>query len=405
LRLIDEGALDDGQGIEELADRLGVTGRHLRRLFLRHLGATPVQVATTRRLQFAKKLIDGTDLPFTEVAFSSGFGSIRGFNREIRESYGRTPTELRLLAKPSPSPIAAHSYRFRLAYRPPYDWEAILAFLRVRATPGVEVADSVSYRRTIAVGGLAGHFVVRCAANTNALELEVRFPNPHALLHIVTRVRQIFDLAADPSVISAHLRRDPLLARPLARHPGLRVPGAWDGFEVAVRAVLGQQVSVAAATAVAGRMVSRLGTTPWPDSPERLFPSPTQLARSDLEREGVIRARAKAIRELARRSESGGLVLNPGVDTGSAVGSLMAIPGVGAWTAQYVVMRACRDPDAFPSGDLVLCHGAGVRTAGELERRAEAWRPWRSYAALLLWQDAADRANQHRDSTAVGRRR
>jgi AraC family transcriptional regulator of adaptative response / DNA-3-methyladenine glycosylase II len=309
-----------------------------------------------------------------------------------------------LLARRSPSPIASQSYRFRLAYRPPYDWRAILAFLRVRATPGVEEADGVSYRRTIAVGGFAGHIEVRHARNANALELEVRFPNPHALLHIVTRVRQIFDLGADPSVISPHLRRDPLLARLLARHRGLRVPGAWDGFEVAVRAVLGQQVSVAAASTIAGRLASRLGTTPWPDSPERLFPSPAQLARSDLEREGMVRARAEAIRELARRAESGSLVLNPEVDTGSAVASLMAIPGIGAWTAQCIVMRACCEPDAFPSGDRVLRRGAGVRAARELERRAEAWRPWRSYAALLLWQDATDRANRTARSTAIGPR-
>jgi AraC family transcriptional regulator of adaptative response / DNA-3-methyladenine glycosylase II len=400
LRLIDEGGLDDGQGVEELADRLGVTGRHLRRLFLRHLGATPVQVAATRRLQFAKKLIDGTDLHFTEIAFSSGFGSIRGFNREIRESYGRTPTELRLLARPLRSPIAAQSYSFRLAYRPPYDWSALLGFLRARATPGVEQVDGVSYRRSIAVGGCAGRIVVRRAENANTLELEVRFPNPHALLHIVTRVRQIFDLAADPSVVSAQLRRDPLLARLLARHPGLRVPGAWDGFEVAVRAILGQQLSVAAATTVAGRLVSRLGTAPWPDSPERLFPSPAQLARSDLEREGVVPAGAEAIRELARRAESGSLQLNPGADTGAAAASLMAIPGVGAWTAQYIVMRACREPDAFPSGDPMLRRGAGTRTVRELERRAEAWRPWRSYAALLLWQDAAERASRAARSAA-----
>jgi AraC family transcriptional regulator of adaptative response / DNA-3-methyladenine glycosylase II len=391
--LIDGGGLDDGRDLDDFAERLGVTGRHLRRLFLRHLGATPGDVAATRRLQFAKKLIDETQLAFSEVAFSSGFGSIRCFNRTIHGTYGRTPSELRALARPERSLADPQSYRFRLAYRPPYDWTAALAFLRTRATPGVEYVDSSTFRRTITFDESPGIIEVRHAANGPALEVDVRFPNPHALLPIVSRVRQLFDLAADPALIGAHLGRDLLLGPVLARHPGLRTPGAWDGFELAVRAILGQQVSVAAASTIAGRVASLFGTVPWPGRPERLFPSPAQLASAEMERAGVVGARAQAIRELARRVRAGSLALNPGADSETTISRTKDIPGVGEWTAQYVVMRACGAPDALPSGDLILRRAVGVRTAGELDRRAEAWRPWRAYAAMLLWQDAADRAN------------
>jgi AraC family transcriptional regulator of adaptative response / DNA-3-methyladenine glycosylase II len=232
---------------------------------------------------------------------------------------------------------------------------------------------------------------VRHAAKAGALELEVHLPDPRALLPIVTRVRHVFDLDADPAVIGAHLRGDPRLGPALERHPGLRVPGAWDGFELAVRAVLGQQISVAAATTMAGRVVARFGTAPWPNRRHRLFPSPARLGRARLERVGVVRTRAKAIRELARRAESGRLVLGPGADTGKTMASLAGIPGVGPWTAQYIVMRACGEPDALPTGDLVLRRAVGALSARELERCAEPWRPWRSYAALLLWQEASDR--------------
>ncbi len=392
LRLIDDGALDAGRGLERFAERLGVTSRHLRRLFLRHLGATPVQVAATRRLHFAKKLIDETDLPFSDVAFCSGFGSIRCFNREIHRSFGHTPTELRRPARPLPASDVPEHYRFRLAYRPPYDWDAILGFLRTRAIPGVEAVDRSSYRRTIVLDALVGSFEVRHAEDASALDLTVRFPNPHALLHVVTRVRQIFDLGADPALISGHLGGDPLLARPLLRHPGIRTPGAWDGFELAVRAILGQQISVAAASTIAGRLASLFGTAPWPPHPQRLFPSPRQLARAEIERAGVVRARAEAIRQLALQAESGDIVLSPSVEA-QALSRIRRIPGVGEWTAEYVAMRACGEPDAWPSGDLVLRRAASVRTARELERRAEAWRPWRSYAVMLLWQDATDEAD------------
>jgi AraC family transcriptional regulator of adaptative response / DNA-3-methyladenine glycosylase II len=406
LRLIGESALD-GDGVERLAGRLGVTARHLRRLFLAHLGATPLEVALTRRLHFAKKLIDETGLPFTEVALASGFGSVRRFNSEIRRTYARTPGELRRLAR---GPVGAEGgcYRFRLAYRPPYDWEAALAFLRTRAIPGVEWADASTYGRTIALAGASGTIAVRRARSGPALELEVRFPDPRGLLAIVERVRRIFDLGADPALIAAHLGADPLLAPALARHPGIRTPGAWDGFELAVRAILGQQVSVRAASTVAGRVAALFGA-PAGEPQRRLFPRPHQLAQAEIERAGVVRVRAEAIRRLARAVEGGEVQLGWG--SGFETGALRSIRGIGEWTAQYVALRALGDTDAFPSGDLVLRRAAGVRTARQLERRAEAWRPWRAYAVMLLWQGAGEddhvvhRDGKPRGAAAAGRRR
>ena len=397
LRLIGEGALDEA-GVEQLAERVGVTDRHLRRLFLAHLGATPLDVAITRRLHFAKKLIDETTLPFTEVALASGFGSVRRFNGAIQRTYARTPSALRRLRRPAAE--EPHCFRFRLAYRPPYDWEALLAFLRARAIPGVETADASSYRRTIELGGLAGRIVVRPAPEGPALEVEVQFGDPRRLLAIVERVRRVFDLGADPAVIASHLGGDRLLGPLLARHPGLRAPGAWDPFELAVRAILGQQISVAAASTMAGRLAARFGA-PGLAPGERLFPGPDRLAQAPIEEVGVVRVRAEAIRALARAAAGGALPA-----------SLQSIHGVGEWTEQYVALRAQGDTDAFPSGDLVLRRVAGARSARELEQRAEAWRPWRAYAVILLWQGATDDADRvvHRDresgrAAAPGRRR
>jgi AraC family transcriptional regulator, regulatory protein of adaptative response / DNA-3-methyladenine glycosylase II len=390
LRLIDEGALDD-DGVERLADRLGVTARHLRRLFLRHLGATPHAVALTRRMHFAKKLIDETNLAFADVAAASGFGSLRRFNGQIRETYARTPTELRRLAR-RPGPAGPDHYRFHLAYRPPYDWQSILRFLRTRAVPGVELVDSECYRRTVAIDGAIGTIEVRHAGRASALCLEVRFPTPRALLFIVERVRRIFDLGADPAVIRQHLIGDPLLRRALTRHPGLRTPGAWDGLELAVRAVLGQQISVAAASTVAGRIAALFGSAVGGSAGlDRVFPAPVQLAHAEIERAGVMKSRAETIRRLAAAVASGAISFANG-DSAQTVERLRALPGIGDWTAQYIAMRALGEPDAFPSGDLVLRRAAGARSARDLDQRASAWRPWRAYAVMALWQDTRDGA-------------
>ena len=387
VRLIADGALDEAT-VDALADRLGVTARHLRRLFLRHLGATPNDVALTRRVHFAKKLLDETSLPFKEVALAAGFGSVRRFNGQVRRTYRRTPSELRRLARQAP-PVEHGCYRFRLSYRPPYDWSAVLAFLRARATPGVEVVDNLSYRRTIVVDRQPGVIAVSRRDEGTALDVDVRFPDPRALLSIVERVRRLFDLGADPAVIGGHLRLDPLLRGPLAQHPGIRTPGAWDGFELAVRAIVGQQISVRGATTLAGRLASLWGTAVDGGAGlVRLFPTPMQLMQADVERAGVMPARADTIRALARAVASGGIVLDACADVSATVAALLALPGIGAWTAEYVAMRALGEPDAFPSGDLVLRRMAGDLNARALDRRSEAWRPWRSYAVMLLWEAA-----------------
>jgi AraC family transcriptional regulator of adaptative response / DNA-3-methyladenine glycosylase II len=390
LRLIGDGALD-ADGVDRLADRLGVTARHLRRLFLQHLGATPLQVALTRRVQFAKKLIDETRLPFSQVALASGFGSLRRFNGQIKRTYSRTPTNLRRLASrttPKDCPHGTESYRFRLSYRPPYDWPAMLAFVAARATPGVESVGEGAYRRTITVDGRHGSIAVSHALTGHALDLEVRFPDPRSLLFIVERVRRMFDLGADPAVIAEQLGADPLLREPLTRHPGVRTPGAWDGFELSVRAILGQQISVRGATTIAGRMAAAFGTPIDAGAGlERLFPTPAQLAAAPIEEAGVIAARARAIRAVARGVADGSIVFCPGAGTAS----LTAIPGIGDWTAQYIAMRAFGEPDAFPSGDLILRQQAGCGTARALDARSAAWRPWRAYAVMLLWLAAGDR--------------
>lgn len=384
LRLITDGALDR-DGVDALADRLGVTARHLRRLFLQHLGATPLEVALTRRVHFAKKLIDETRLPLSQVAFAAGFGSLRRFNGQIRRVYSRTPGELRRLARKQPD--EAGRYRFRIAYRPPYDWTAMIEFLAARAIPGVEHVEGNRYLRTIAIDGNTGSIAVSPATDGPALLLDVHFAVPQVLLLIVERVRRIFDVGADPSVIVEQLSGDALLRRASAAHPGIRTPGAWDPFELTVRAILGQQISVRAATTIAGRVAARWGT-PLDEATglTRLFPTPAQLANAPLEEAGIISTRANTLRSVARAIRDGGLIF----DGTSTAAALRAIPGIGDWTAQYVLMRALNEPDAFPSGDLVLKRMAGGCTSRELDRRSEAWRPWRAYAVMLLWQAARD---------------
>ncbi len=379
LRLIEESALDE-DGVESLAQRLGVGSRHLRNLFVAHLGAPPVLVAQTRRSHFAKKLIDETDLPFTEIAMASGFGSIRRFNFVFRQMYGRSPGELRRLVRKRPD-CRAGSYRLRLPFRPPYEWQAMLDFLSSRAIPGVESVRDGVYRRTIELNGSAGEIEV--SLGTNALDLHVAFPETRMLFLIVERVRRLFDLTADPQSIENHFQSDPVLGDRVKKRPGLRVPGAWDGFELAVRAILGQQVSVKGASTLSGRIASAYGT---PFGDRILFPSRTVLASAPIEECGVTRARAVTIRALADSD----LAWEGIGDSTAQLQRLQQIAGIGTWTAQYIAMRVFGEPDAFPGGDLVLQRATESRTTKELEVRSEPWKPWRSYAAIHLWQGVKD---------------
>ncbi len=375
LKLIGESALDDG-GVDDLADRLGIGSRHLRRLFLRYLGATPVAVAQTRRVHFAKKLIDETDLALTQVAMASGFGSIRRFNATFQSLYERTPTELRNarsnISNRSQRSNASGDYTFHIGYRPPYDWKSILEFLSARAIPGVESVSDNEYRRTISLDGKAGVITVRESRGNN-LELQIRYPDPSALFRIVERVRRIFDVGADPAAIARRLQSDARLKPVLRAHPGLRVPGCWDGFEMSVRAILGQQVSVKGASTIAGRVASEFGTAVEGGVS---FPSADKLVDSDLTRVGVTRQRASSIRDLAQSVASNEIRFDAAIEPDEFERRITTIKGVGAWTAQYIAMRL-GEPDAFPGTDLYLRKAANDH---------ESWRPWRAYAAMYIWK-------------------
>src|SRR5215467_5829962 len=365
LRLMEEDQAGNGS-LEHLADRLGIGSRQLRRLFLQHLGATPVAVLQTRRLHFAKTLIDQTDLPFTEAALAAGFGSVRRFNSSFQKLYHRTPSELRALARRR-GPAESGQYRFRLRFRPPFDWPALLAFLVPRAIPGVEAVDSESYRRTISLQGHHGIIEVRCG---DALELQIVFPSARALMTIVERVRRLFDLRADPPEISAHLAGDPLLSSRVASRPGLRVPGAWDAFELAVRVILGQQVSVKGASTLAGRLVQAFGEPLDAGCGlTHLFPEPAVLAEADCASIGLPAARGETIRRLAGAVARGEIVFGSSGDPARFLERLQSLPGIGEWTAQYIAMRALGEPDAFPAGDLGLLRASGAASSKLLEQR------------------------------------
>jgi AraC family transcriptional regulator, regulatory protein of adaptative response / DNA-3-methyladenine glycosylase II len=362
LKLIGESALDNG-GVDDLADRLGIGSRHLRRLFLRFLGATPVAVAQTRRVHFAKKLIDETSLPMTQIAMAAGFGSIRRFNATFQNLYGRAPGELRKARKGESCKTRADESRgtrvgatdeaghfvFRLGYRPPYDWAALIGFLAGRAIPGVETVTVDEYRRTISLDGRTGMIAVR-PARGNYLELQVHYPEPAALFRIVERVRRIFDVGADPAVIARRLGKDARLKPTVRAHPGLRVPGCWDGFEMAVRAILGQQVSVKGASTMAGRVAAAFGT---PTEHGTVFPNAARLADADLSTIGLTRRRAQSISELATAVKCGELKFDGMIDPEDFEEKITGIGGIGAWTAQYIAMRL-GEPDAFPATDLYL---------------------------------------------------
>jgi AraC family transcriptional regulator of adaptative response / DNA-3-methyladenine glycosylase II len=384
LRLIAGGALD-GSPVDDLAARLGVGARHLTRLFHVHVGAAPGEVARTRRLHFARQLLEQTPLPIAQVAFASGFGSVRRFNEAFQAGFRRTPGELRRADRPPGASLA-----LLLPYRPPLDWAAFRGFVGARALAGVERFEEDAYRRTFASGGVTGTVEVSPVPGRDALALVVEPAEPAVLLDLATRARRLFDLDADPHAIAAALGRDPLLAPLVARRPGLRVPGAWDPFETAVRAILGQQISVAAATTLAARLVARHGrrVEGARSGLTHAFPEPAALAEADPAGFGIPAARAEAIRALARAVATGALRIAAAESVDATVARLRELPGFGPWTAAYVAMRACGEPDAFPAGDLGVRRALGGGTPcseATAERASEAWRPWRAYAAMHLW--------------------
>jgi AraC family transcriptional regulator, regulatory protein of adaptative response / DNA-3-methyladenine glycosylase II len=392
LSLIRQGALNDG-GLEDLAGRLGVGGRHLRRLFQTHLGASPLALAITHKVLFAKKLIDETDLSVTDIALASGFGSIRRFNAAFRKVYGRTPSELRRGGgRPNGAPAAPFQCTLRLPYRPPLDWEAMLGFFALRALDGVEFAEGGVYCRTIRLNGTLGSLAVAPGPKGRALALRVQLSDSRDLPAVVERVRRMFDLDANMAAIHAVLKTDPLLAKLVKKRPGLRLPGAWDPFEVAVRAVAGQQVSVKAARTVVGRLVSRAGPVcehGIHPALTRFFPFAGELQACDLDGVGMPGKRIEALKALAGAAAGGALNFEVAGSLDEFVNGLTRLPGIGAWTAQYLAMRALAEPDAFPTDDLGIIRALQEEgrplTRRQITERAQSWRPWRAYAAIHLW--------------------
>jgi AraC family transcriptional regulator of adaptative response / DNA-3-methyladenine glycosylase II len=394
LALVELGALDDAS-VDDLANRVGVGERQLRRLFQQHLGASPIAVAQSRRVLLAKQLIHETRLPMTEVAMAAGFGSLRRFNDTFQTLFKRPPTALRRSTDLDIPAGPKGEISLLLRYRPPYDWPAMLGFLRKRAITGVEAVEGDVYRRTIGLDGDQGTVTVHPAFEKNALNAVVQFPKLSALPQIIARLRRVFDLAADPDAIALQLVKDPALAPLVAARPGLRVPGAWDGFELAVRAVLGQQITVPGAIRLAGALVIRFGEPlREPDGAlTHVFPNPAALTGADPASMGMPRARGAALLAVAAAVVADPHIFAAGRSLEEAVAQLRALPGIGEWTAQYIAMRQLREPDAFPAADIgllrAMADSAGLRpTASALLARAETWRPWRAYAAQHLWASA-----------------
>jgi AraC family transcriptional regulator, regulatory protein of adaptative response / DNA-3-methyladenine glycosylase II len=385
---IEAGALNNGGSLDKLAGDLGLSSRQLRRAVRQEFGVAPVELAQTNRLLLAKRLIADTDLPMIQVAFASGFESVRRFNDLFRAHYRLTPTTMR---RSRPAGKSADCLRLLVAYRPPYAWKSLLNFLAARSIPGVECVADGAYRRTVAIGEHRGWLGVAPVPKRNLLAVELATSLTPALPSILSRLRNLFDLDARPDVIAGHLRGEPKLARGVSRRPGLRVPGAFDGFELAVRAILGQQVSVQGASTLAGRLADRLGEpieTPLACL-NRLAPTAERIAAArgaELASIGIPTARAESIRATAGAVVRRQIDLTPGPDPAMQVAALTELPGIGDWTAQYVAMRALRWPDAFPSGDLGLVRASGSKSARALRQAAEKWRPWRAYAAMYLWE-------------------
>jgi AraC family transcriptional regulator of adaptative response / DNA-3-methyladenine glycosylase II len=387
LRMIDAGALDD-DSVAALARRIGVGERHLRRVFVAELGAGPLEIAATRRLLFAKKLLTETILPITHIAHAAGYSSLRRFNAAFLAGYKRAPRAVRREQKIALS----NALTLCLPYRAPYDFTALLAFFARRAIPGIEEVNAHSYTRRFALGVTNGTLRVTQMRNASALELNIDCPDTTQLQAICARVRCMFDLDADIAAINTQLRTDSRLKALVRRHPGQRLPGGWDGFEIAVRAVLGQQVSVAAARTFAARLVDRFGTAATLPTGEKihLFPAPATLAHADLTQIGLPSARARTVNTIARAVCDGSASFRPEQSLDAFVASWTELPGIGDWTAHYIAMRALSHPDAFPAADLVLRKAVtpdgSLVALKELRALAQAWRPWRAYAVMHLWR-------------------
>ena len=389
--LIESGEMNKDQGVDQVAARLGVTSRQLRRVVRQEFGVSPVEMAQTQRLLIAKQLLTDSNLSIIGVAEASGFASVRRFNFLFRERYGRTPSEWR---RPNRQATFHDSLQTTLAFRPPLPWQELLGYLARRAIPGVEIVEEDTYARTAQIGDCRGWLRIITVPGKNALVADLSMSLASVLPVVLARLRRMFDLRARPDVIDRELAQDSLLKRDVVQTPGIRVPGAFCSFEIAVRAILGQQISVNSATTLSGRWGAKFGEqveTPIPGL-NRLSPTIEAMAKAriqDLTSIGIIKPRARAICEMARAVDSGTLALEAGAEPEQQLEELQEIPGIGPWTAQYIALRGLHWPDAFPAGDLGLLRAAGLKKAFELEGRAERWRPWRAYAAMRLWRIAA----------------
>ncbi len=387
LHLIDQGFLDQAS-VADLAACIGVSARHLRRLFATTLGTSPKALALTRRILRAKQLLSDSELPLQQIATAAGFGSVRRFNSAFATAYGRPPRDLR--AKPERRP--GRHFELRLPYRRPYHWPHMQQFLAGRAIAGLEQVTSDSYQRVFEFQAQPGWFSVNWRPADDHFQLQVEHASPAALLMIAQRCQRMFDLAAVPEAVQGHLAASPRLANIIKAHPGLRLPAAWDRFELCVRAIVGQQISVAAARTILGRITARHGrAVQLPQGCWRLFPPPDAIAEGDLNGLGLTGRRIDCLRRLA------GAVRDRTVDlhaSGAEIDqALAAIPGIGPWTRAYIRLRALHDPDALPSGDIVLRKAMATDgqplSARALEQQAQAWRPWRGYAVIMLWHHAS----------------
>ncbi|HTT11628.1 MAG TPA: AlkA N-terminal domain-containing protein [Burkholderiaceae bacterium] len=384
---IEEGAMNDG-GSERLASEYGLSSRQLRRALIAEYGVTPIELAQTRRLLLAKQLLTETSLPLARVAFASGFSSVRRFNACFRSRYRLNPGALRKRQ----APRADASVVLQLAYRPPLAWDALREFLVTRGAAGVEAADGARYVRTVALHGKRGWISATPLEHKPALQVEVAVDLLAVLTPLLARLRRMFDLDANPAIIEERLRDDARMRRLLRRRPGLRVPGAFDGFELALRAVLGQQVSVKAASTLFSRFAETFGAaaaTPYPQL-RRHAPTAEAVAQAPVQRLrdlGLTRQRAASASALARAVADGKLVLEPGGAVAPTLERLLELPGIGPWTAQYIAMRALRDADALPPGDLGLLKALRLDHPRKVIEHAQKWQPWRAYAALHLWTE------------------
>jgi AraC family transcriptional regulator of adaptative response / DNA-3-methyladenine glycosylase II len=407
---LEDGTIGEDAGLEAIADQFELSSRQIRRIIQKELGVPPIQLLLTRRLLLAKQLLTETTLAVTEIAFASGFSSLRRFNDAFNSRYGLSPSRLRRKADDKAGAAGSGATSsLQLAYRPPYDWEGVLHFLAGRELKGVEWVTDTFYARTVSLGNSKGWIRVTQLKKKNALLLEFTHTLTPVLPTLLTRVRDLFDLNARPDIISGHLSKDRRLAPLVKQTPGMRVPGAFNGFELGLRAIIGQQITVKAATTIGCRFAEAFGeriVTPYADL-TRLTPTPARAAKAsvdDISRLGIVSMRSRSIIALAKAHVSAEMALDSGLHykPDDAIRRMVELPGIGQWTAHYIAMRALRWPDAFPKEDIAVRNSLGGVSAKEAEEISQSWRPWRSYAVMHLWRSAAT-ATAHQQNTSVAR--